>query len=170
MECMDDGQTSIRKVHWRLAEAVAYIPLVHLPNLIHDNHEASRACLVSQINMIFRIICRFKFIKDKIHDGIIYGRSTTRQSWSTYTLTNKRCKWTSHEDKRKIAIMSDIENYEFSVDFQTAATKELGFLKTIDEYPSLYGGPALKYAIFSRFAKSLLFLSYDNASPSWLIC
>ncbi|XP_062595777.1 uncharacterized protein LOC134257152 [Saccostrea cucullata] len=44
--------------------------------------------------------------------------------------------------------MTDIENYEFSVDFQTAATKELGFLKTIDEYPSLYGGPVLKYAIF----------------------
>jgi hypothetical protein len=44
--------------------------------------------------------------------------------------------------------MVDIERYEFSVDFQTAAEKELAFLKTIDEYPSLYGGSVLKYAIF----------------------
>lgn len=54
--------------------------------------------------------------------------------------------------------MVDIEAYGFSVDFQTAAKKELTFLKTIDEYPSLYGGPVLKYAIF-RSVKILAFLT-----------
>ena len=41
-----------------------------------------------------------------------------------------------------------IEAYEFSVDFQEAAAKELDFLRTVDEFPSLYKGPVLKYAIF----------------------
>ena len=41
-----------------------------------------------------------------------------------------------------------IEAYEFSVDFQEAAAKELDFLRTVDEFPSLYKGPVLKYALF----------------------
>lgn len=44
--------------------------------------------------------------------------------------------------------MGDVEAYEFSVDFQTAAASELSFLQEVDQYPSLYAGPILKYAIF----------------------
>lgn len=44
--------------------------------------------------------------------------------------------------------MGDVEAYEFSVDFQTAVASELSFLQEVDQYPSLYAGPILKYAIF----------------------
>ena len=44
--------------------------------------------------------------------------------------------------------MGDVEAYEFSVDFQRAANRELSFLQEVDQYPPLYEGPILKYAIF----------------------
>ena len=53
--------------------------------------------------------------------------------------------------------MGDIEDYEYSVDFQVAAAKQVDFLKTIDEFPSLYERSVLKYAIFRCVSEKSLF-------------
>ncbi|KAJ8299322.1 hypothetical protein KUTeg_023382 [Tegillarca granosa] len=43
----------------------------------------------------------------------------------------------------------DVDNYQFGVDLEEAALNEINFLKNVNKYPGLYGGPLVKRAIHS---------------------
>lgn len=42
----------------------------------------------------------------------------------------------------------DVDNYQFGVGLEEAALNEINFLKNVNKYPGLYGGPLVKRAIY----------------------